>query len=177
MLIRRERWVDIPGFGCMYRISSFGRVWSLHKSQRHGGKPHFLRPLIQPDGHRFIRLTHEKRNTHISLGKLMLLCFKGPPVPPQIWACHNDGDPTNNSISNLRWGTNSENQMDRAKHGTSNHGSRNGMSKLTENDVRSIKRRLAAGETNKDIYTDYPHLDPSMVSMIKTGRHWGHVEI
>jgi len=32
--------------------------------------------------------------------------------------CHNDGDPHNNRVSNLRWGTASENALDAVRHGT-----------------------------------------------------------
>jgi hypothetical protein len=177
MLVRRERWVKVPGFGDMYRISSLGRVWSLHDSRRHRNKPHFVKPGRNTWGYHFVPLRFEKRTTNVSLGKLLLTCFKGPPVPPRIWACHNDGNPDNNNINNLRWGTNSENQMDRVRHGTSNRGSANGQSKLSEEDVISIKTRIKAGEPNKSIAIDYPHLDSSMVSMIRTGRHWAHVEI
>ena len=35
--------------------------------------------------------------------------------------CHNDGDFENNRLSNLRWGTKSENTLDSVKHGTHNN--------------------------------------------------------
>jgi hypothetical protein len=31
---------------------------------------------------------------------------------------HGDGDPTNNNLSNLRWGTSIENEEDKLRHGT-----------------------------------------------------------
>lgn len=177
MLVRRERWVMVPGFGDMYRISSSGRIWSLHKSRRHGDKPHFMAHTVGAYGHHFVSLRYEKRSTVISLGKLMLICFKGPPVHPRIWACHNDGNAGNNNINNLRWGTNSENQMDRVKHGTSNRGVANGQSKITEAQARSIKLRIKGGERNRDIHKDYAHLDYSMISAIRIGRNWAHLEV
>lgn len=42
----------------------------------------------------------------------------------------------------LKWGSNSENQLDRIKHGTSNRGSSNGKSKLKEEDVIFIKKEI-----------------------------------
>lgn len=176
-VLRRERWVDVYGFDGVYKISSIGRVLSLQPWKRTSGKPHYLSRTVQPSGHHFARLWRDGKTVNISLGKLMLLSFVGVPVPPRIWACHDDGDPTNNRIGNLYWGTNSENQMDRVRHGTSNRGAANGCSKITEADATDIKRRIRDGERNCDIHVDYPHVDCSMISAIRIGRNWGHLVI
>ena len=46
-------------------------------------------------------------------------------------ACHNDGKPLNNFLSNLRWDSPQNNQRDRIKHGTDNVGINNGRALLT----------------------------------------------
>ncbi len=38
--------------------------------------------------------------------------------PPGLEVCHNNGDPGDNRLSNLRYGTRSENTFDRVRHGT-----------------------------------------------------------
>lgn len=48
--------------------------------------------------------------------RLVLLAFVGPPLAGQMTR-HLDGCKQNNHLSNLAWGTNSENQRDRVRHG------------------------------------------------------------
>lgn len=67
---------------------------------------------------------------------LVLLAFVGA-RPDGMQVAHNDGNPLNNKLNNLRYATASSNQMDRVIHGTSNRGERNGMVKL-------MRRRLEA---------------------------------
>lgn len=51
---------------------------------------------------------------------------------PEIQALHWDGDPLNNRITNLRWGTVAENYGDQREHGTAAVGERHGRSQLTD---------------------------------------------
>jgi group I intron endonuclease len=55
-------------------------------------------------------------------------------------------------------------------------GSGNQNAKLTEDDVREIKKRLAAGEMGGVIAKDF-NVDQSVVGKIKQGRRWTHVTI
>jgi len=49
--------------------------------------------------------------------RLVLEAFIGP-APKGTICCHNDGDPTNNRLENLRWDTHSSNTRDAIRHGT-----------------------------------------------------------
>jgi hypothetical protein len=49
--------------------------------------------------------------------KLVLLAFVGP-NPPKYECLHANGDPADNRLVNLRWGTRSENIQDAVRHGT-----------------------------------------------------------
>lgn len=48
---------------------------------------------------------------------LVLEAFVGP-RPEGAVCCHIDGDPTNNHVTNLRWGSYSDNNHDLVRHGT-----------------------------------------------------------
>jgi hypothetical protein len=48
---------------------------------------------------------------------LVLIAFVGP-RPEGFDGCHNDGNPANNCLDNLRWDTPSGNMRDKRKHGT-----------------------------------------------------------
>nr|WP_232111245.1 HNH endonuclease signature motif containing protein [Nocardia wallacei] len=51
---------------------------------------------------------------------LVAEAFIGP-RPEGLQVCHNDGDPTNNMLANLRYDTPSENQTDIVRHGKHFH--------------------------------------------------------
>lgn len=72
----------------------------------------------------------------------------------------------------LYWASASQNQMDRVEHGTSNRGSRHGMSKLSEEDVRII--RGAAG--SQASIADQFGIGRSTVSLIKSRKLWSWLE-
>ncbi len=89
--------------------------------------------------------------------------------------CHNDGNPANNRLSNLRWGTLSSNEIDKIKHGTSNHGERHGRAKLNEQQVRIIRwllknTNMFQKEIGKVFKVTQSHIDS-----IKHYKQWKHI--
>lgn len=52
----------------------------------------------------------------LQLGRIVLLTLVGEP-PAGTQCCHNDGDPSNNDLGNLRWDTPSANSADALRHG------------------------------------------------------------
>lgn len=58
---------------------------------------------------------------------------------------HGDGNPRNNRVGNIRWGTSLDNHDDQARHGTRARGSRSYQAKLTEADIPKIDRFMANG--------------------------------
>lgn len=101
-----------------------------------------------------------KCNTHL-VHDLILETFVGP-KPIGMEGRHWDGDKANNSLGNLCWGTRSQNEADKVRHGKSNRGSRHGMAKLTESEVLAIRQRHRNGETGiamaKDLGMDFGHI-------------------
>jgi hypothetical protein len=55
---------------------------------------------------------------HCLVHRLVLLAFRGEPPTPHHECAHWNGDPSDNSIGNLRWATKVENHADRWRHGT-----------------------------------------------------------
>lgn len=53
---------------------------------------------------------------------------------------HDNGDPGDNRSENLAWKTRSQNAMDRVRHGTDNRGERNHWTKVSDQDVREIRK-------------------------------------
>lgn len=100
----------------------------------------------------------------------------GQPPTPKHEAAHRCGNGHEGCVNpeHLYWATRSENQMDRAAHGTSNEGERHGMSKLTESDVFSIRGLLAKGDTQTSISAIF-NVTQSAISRIGSGDLWGHL--
>lgn len=69
----------------------------------------------------------------------------GPPPTSLHEAAHNCGRSSCVNPNHLRWATRRENHADMIEHGTMNYGPRNGSVKLTEDDVREIRRLWSAG--------------------------------
>lgn len=66
-----------------------------------------------------------------------------------------DGNPKNNSLDNLAYGTRKENGADAVRHGTSCRGSKNAQAKINEDTVYMIRRDWDAGMTCKALGIKY----------------------
>lgn len=116
-----ENWRPIDGTDGMYEVSDQGRVRSLDRTittssgvtKRRTGV--VLVPFTgDAYGHQSVGLgSFGRRYVH----QLVLEAFAGP-CPRGLECRHLDGDAANNALSNLQWGTASENQRDRIAHGT-----------------------------------------------------------
>lgn len=104
---------------------------------------------------------------------LVLTAFIGP-RPPKMDACHNDGDGSNNNLSNLRWDTRSGNFADKNIHGTHQKGSRNGHAKLKESDIPVIRQLHREGSSLGEIALIFGVAKPTISGIIK-GTRWKHV--
>jgi len=104
-----EQWRPVPAFEGKYEVSDLGRVKSLRWTP-----PRILRPGPSNYGHMSVVLG--RRNTRM-VHELVLIAFVGP-RPPGQETRHLDGDPANNRLDNLCWGTRSENNRDAVRHGT-----------------------------------------------------------
>lgn len=100
--------------------------------------------------------------------RLVLEAFIGP-CPPGYEASHEDGNPTNNDLSNLRWRPKGDNCKLKTKHGTN---FTRGNCKLTEEDVYDIRARINSGDTISEVARDYPQVTRSAVSHAYHGRTW-----
>ena len=170
-----------------YRVGDDGSLWSKH----HNGWSRKIRPkdgewkqlaLNNKDvvGHLIVTLHHQKKIKTSGVHRLVLLAFVGPP-PEGMECCHEDGDPANNCLSNLRWDTHLNNEKDKARHGR-NVGNRgnikgedNGSSKLTDAAVLDIRQRYALGGARQVELAEEYGVAQTKISSALRGETWKHV--
>lgn len=119
-----EIWKPVVGYEGAYEVSSLGRVRSLDRrvpwTSRHGtATTRFcpgtvLRPGKRKDGYLTVCLGADTSSSQVHV--LVLAAFVGP--RPHGYEClHIDGSRANNRLSNLRYGTRSDNAIDVFYHG------------------------------------------------------------
>lgn len=176
-----EEWKDIIGYEG-YQASNYGRIRSkdrVIKLIRKGNRVvrHLKGRILKPAPH---SIEHPYPYFQAGAGRTLgvhqavALAFHGK-KPLGCYACHKDGNPENNYKENIYWGTPKQNQQDRFSHGRGGCGEQHSQAKLTEDDVRDIRRRLAMGEKQKDIGAIYG-ITQSSVSFVKSNRNWGHTQ-
>jgi hypothetical protein len=164
-LMKTETWRDVPGFPG-YCVSSYGVV---------RGPRCLLAPVQCSKEHRYLVVSlrcHGRTHTR-RVHKLVAEAFLGAPPFMGAQVAHNDGNPFNNRLSNLRWTSGQDNQHDRKRHGTWIRGSMMKHAKIAEADIPIIYDRAARGENYKSIASDY-RISVSTVSLIRRRRIWRH---
>lgn len=155
-----EVWLPVPGHNGRYEISSLGTVRSLV------GKPRLMRQTSQAAG--YLRVTLGGRT--YSVHRLVLLAFRGEP-PCGYEVAHEDGNPRNNSLSNLAWKTRSGNAQDRIRHGTQAHGEKHGGVRLTESQAVEV---LTSPASTPELAVRFG-VCKSTIRYIRSGETWKHL--
>jgi hypothetical protein len=109
---------------------------------------------------------------------LVLTAFVGPPANGQQCR-HLNGDRCDPRLENLTWGTAKENSADRILHGTQASGERHGAARLTDADVREIRRRyckISSRHGNGGKLAAEYGISISQVHNIVTRKAWAHVQ-
>jgi hypothetical protein len=106
----------------------------------------------------------------VTIHRLILMAFIGP-CPEGHEARHLNGNPLDNRLENLAWGTRSSNQGDDKRlHGTMQSCERNGQAKLTREQVHEI-RRLRPTTKLDDLARQFS-ISRSQVKRIVYGKSW-----
>jgi Trp operon repressor len=103
----------------------------------------------------------------------VLRAFRGEPREGEETR-HLNGDPSDNRLDNLAWGTKKENSADQIRHGTTNRGERHVASKLTHADVVKIRERYAKGDISQRQLAEEYGVQQTVVGGIVRGEDWSH---
>ncbi len=137
------------------------------KAQKVKARHHQL--MLRADGFYRMRYVHQ----------LVLEAFVGP-CPSGLECRHLDGNPDNNQLENLRWGTRLENMADKKLHGTERppaprYGLDNFTAKFSDDDIRCIRAEPTFPGVNimlaKCFGTDKTYISKIRNGHVRTGLH------
>jgi hypothetical protein len=156
----KEIWRPVVGFVGVYEVSDYGRVRSLSReSVRSNGHKYFVRGQIRvtpvsKGGYLIVMLCCDGTKYPANVHSLVARAFIGP-RPKGKEVAHRDGNRLNAALYNLRYATPVENDADKIQHGTRSEGERNGHARLTSINVITMRKRVAAGESQRNVAADY----------------------
>jgi hypothetical protein len=169
---------DVVGFPG-YRVGNDGSVWSCWKNngrcsrtiESHWGR---LGVSTNDSGHMSLGLYRNGIRSRRWVHRLVLEAFVG--LCPRGMQCrHLDGNPKNNKLDNLKWGTPTENSDDSKSHGTRACGSGHGRSKMNESNIQEILEMRRQGLRQWQIAESFG-ISQSTVSSILLKKTWKHLE-
>ncbi len=112
-----EQWIGIPGYE-HYEVSDKGNVHSLPRKTKAGMRGGcILKPALTSSGYLAVALFRDNTRKTWNVHKLVMFAFRGP-CPEGQEIRHLDGNRLNNVLTNLKYGTRSDNRLDSVLHGT-----------------------------------------------------------
>ena len=166
-----EIWRDIPGYEGKYQASDAGRIRSLSRPVQ--GVNHYTHePFLRTIKGRILRPGRFCKSGHVSVvlgrntsGKpvhqLIARTFIGA-CPAGQEVLHNNGNPADNRLSNLRYGTRTENILDVYRIGKC-------WRKLSLDDVDAIRFGLVSGSSGRELASMF-NVSEATISRIRLGR-------
>lgn len=176
-----EEWKPVVDYEGYYEVSNTGRVRNLGREGLYRGRwgPTITRfPAREmkisstKTGYQYVALKRpNEKSIKYFVHRLVMRAFVGefPSDKPQC--NHIDGVKANNSVDNLEFSSCRENLRHCIDVLGKKRGEGNGMSKVTEDQVREIRRD---GRLLRDVAADYG-ISLQAVWYIRKGRNWSHV--
>ena len=162
-----EEWRPVVGHENDYSISDQCRL----RNERTGN---ILEGWLTSKGYRRFTIKGKGYFGH----ELGLEAFVGP-RPEGLVTRHGPNGISDNSLSNIEWGTQAENVRDRKRDGTNNaprprhRGSLNHQAKLSEDEVLCIYAQK--GRATQSTLARRHNISPALISLIHRGKKWGHL--
>lgn len=165
-------WHYTPG----YRYGADGSVWSSWGpgNDAPGDVWRRMNPTTLDSGHLQIHVKTTDGDRKYGVHHLLANVFYGPPTDG-MECCHEDGVPSNNAASNLRWGTRKSNAEDSVKHGVIARGEDNHLSKFTNDQVVDFRARYARGDASMSELAEIAGVSVASVSQMIRGNTWSHL--
>lgn len=120
-----EGWLPVVGYEGLYEVSDLGGVRGCDRRAWNGHGYHLLpgqvlKTRLDSHGRPQVSLYKSGERWTPRTYRLVLEAFVGP-CPEGEEACHNNGDPLDNRLENLRWDTHEANMLDAVRQRTHNN--------------------------------------------------------
>jgi len=164
-----ETWQRIPGYD-RYEASDQGRIRSLEQriTRRDGVHQRRQGRILKGTAARdYLKVAIGIELWQVTIHRLVLLAFRGP-CPEGMEARHLNGNPHDNRLCNLEYGTKKENAQDKHLHGTMPKGESHWRTTLTAQQVNEIRQDPGK---HRDIAIRFG-TSKSTVTRIKAGKVW-----
>jgi hypothetical protein len=175
-----ETWKPVVGYEG-YEVSDQGNVrsWRIKgNTKKPVTTPRLLKAWKHGHGRKYcaVKLSKDNKGHTISVHRIVLEAFVGP-MPEGQECRHLNGNPEDNRLENLAYGTHLENMDDLRRHGTHArlHGVEHGCAKLTEQDVLEIRALYADKKYNQYELASMYGIDQTNVSLIVRRKKWKHI--
>lgn len=171
-----EEWRPIAGWEDRYEVSSLGNVRRISPGRGATVGKVLTTRLFGSKGSKYpaVNLYRPGYSKGYYVHILVARAFLGPtPIGKEI--NHKDLVKTNPRLDNLEFLTHRENADHASQGGVIHKGENHWNSKITEEDVRAIRRLSAEGMSYKDISDKYP-LSIEAIGRITLGKSWKHVK-
>jgi len=164
-----EEWRPVTGFEELYRVSSHGKVVSLHYKQT---ARHRLLRVLSPRRYPSVSLCNDLTRQQIGLNRLVAQHFLAP--PPEARFDHlmpKDGNHLNLRVENLQWVDQAEREDLAVLQRFHACGVRSKHSKLNEQDVQQIRALAAQGHSNQALAKQFGVSQPTISCAVR-GKTW-----
>lgn len=166
-----EKWSAITWTNGWYEASNHGRIRSWKNN--HGLRrkiPMVLKESVLPNGYYRATLHIDGKRNYVLVHRVVAEAFYGKDDQGRDVA-HNDGDKSNNHLTNLRYATKKENEADKIVHGTALYGQRHNMAKMTNESVMNARKMLEEGWTRTFIAKLFG-VSRTTIGRINSGKTW-----
>lgn len=135
-----------------YFISKRGRLWSRYDKSGHITKDkwHRVKYNTSKQGYKFI----QRKGKIFYIHRLVAMVYI-PNPENKAYVCHKDNVPRHNNVSNLYWGTPSENTQQCIRDGRGYIGDKNPRAKVKNLDREIIRRKYTLGLTINELTREY----------------------
>jgi len=175
-----EQWKPV-NFGsvtknCDYQISNFGRIKSVDKITK---RERQLNGAKARGGLIMLNQKLKDNSTGIVyIHRFVAENFLTPPSDKHEYILHIDYDKANNKVNNLKWATEEEwKEYQKKNPHHKGRPARTKNYKLTETQVRLMKRMLLRGKTKRKIIARKFGVSENCAYKIEKGIRWAHVNI
>src|SRR5262249_11235252 len=161
--MRTDMWREVPG-SPGYLVSHRGDIMSLKRNR-------LLAQAETKRGYLAVNLYRDGRPKNFLVHRLVAAAFNGP-IPVGYVVNHRNGLKADNRSSNLEICTPEENREHAKRHGLVRSGEQNARAKLTEEQVRTIRRLHAEGVSVRDIARRFDFVTERAIYLVVNRQSW-----